>query len=148
MATANILTQAFPDFTAQPFFPGMQVGTAQAIVAAVVLSPLQSGMLCTVSKAAAYAITVPAPSAGNVGLSYRFVSLAVGVGVVTISAGVAASIVGTIINNTPNAIPCNGQTISMLAAGVLGDSVEVLYVSATLIHARCVTSNAAGITVA
>jgi hypothetical protein len=129
----------------------LSVGSSNTIATATTLLPSQSGQLFVVSQAAAYAITLPAPSAANVGLRYQLVVGTAGANNVTVTAG-AGAFVGTIVNGasgaTASTISSAGTTLTFATgAAVVGDHVELLYVSATLVLVKAFTSNAAGITI-
>lgn len=128
------------------------IGTAFAVNSATTLSAGQAGALVSVSQSAAYTVTCPLPSAAMVGARYRFVVVAAGVFNVGITCG-GNNIIGSIVNGangaTSSTVVCNGTTITLATgAAAIGDSVELTYISATQVHARCFTSAAAGITVA
>lgn len=129
------------------------LGTSVPIAASVAMTAAQAGALCPVTQGvAAVVITLPAPSAGMVGASYRFVIVAAGVANVTV-ASVGAVLFGTIINGatgaTASTILGSGTTITFTGGqSAVGDSLEVVYISATQIHVRGITSAATGMSVA
>jgi hypothetical protein len=142
MSAANFMTLC------PPAIPVVDAGTvvagaAAALGAAITLTPQQSGGYFVLSKAAAYTVTIPAPSAANVGLRYTFVSGAVQANTVAVTCGAAANI-GTII--TANSVgSAAGTNINFANPSVLGDSAEATYVSPTQIAWRCFSGVNGGI---
>jgi len=146
-------------------FATASVGRAQAltdnavvVTAATALTAAQSGSIIAVTQptapAVAYLITLPAPSVALVGVRYTlFLAVAAVALNVTISAGVANSLIGTIVNGatgaTASTVTAAGQTLTLAGgAAIVGDHIELLYATATQILVRAFTSAVAGITVA
>jgi hypothetical protein len=123
-----------------------QLSTAPVIAAAVTLTAADTDQIHPVNSAAGgYAITLPT-AANMVGLSFKFVHITDGAGVVTFSPG-AATLIGTIVEDD-SCVTAAGTTLSMAAASVIGDHVKFTGVSATQILVEAFTSANGGFTVA
>ena len=122
--------------------------TAGAITAATVLTASDmTGGVFSVSQAAAYDIDLPVAARGYHAIFYLTGPAANNV-TITVAAA-ASSFVGTIQNDVTSTIPATGATLTFATgASVLGDSIEVFGISATLYLVRASTSANGGITVA
>lgn len=123
--------------------------SAAAITAARTLTLADAGGVFSVSQAAAYDIDLPSPTSGP-GCRYTFYLTAPGANNVTITVlGGAATFVGTIVNDVTSVIPATGATLTFASgASVLGDSIEIVSISASLYLVRAVSSAASSITIA
>lgn len=126
---------------------GAMKAKGSAIAGATVLTTAQSGSYFTLSQVGAYAVTLPTPSTANIGLQYCFTVVGAAANSVTLSTG-GADLIGTIVNDVTSVLPCTGTTLTVVAStAALGDSIELHYVSATQVFARCVSSTNGGITI-
>lgn len=127
--------------------PRLQYGATAAIGGAVALTAAQSGGVFIVTNGGAYQITIPAPSAGNVGLRYLLIGAAGAAAIVNVSAGAGTPLTGTLVRgNVAVAFSAGAANVNFTATSAAGDSVELTYISATQIHVRGVSSNDAGLT--
>lgn len=122
--------------------------TAGAIAGATLLTGADSGGVFSVDQGSAYDIDLPVPL--GAGQRYTFYLTNPGANNVTITVlGGGATFVGTIINDVTSVIPATGATLTFATgASALGDSIEVVSISAALYLVRAVTSAAGGITIA
>lgn len=136
--TFNTAGQMFLD---GPTFP------TGVISGATVLTNANSGTMYAVQQGAgAFAITLPTPP--SVGVNYRFVLETAGAANITISNG-SAHFIGTIVNDVTSVLPATGTTLTFVGgSAAVGDSIEIMAITATRYSVRAVTSTPAGITVA
>lgn len=119
---------------------------AATISGATVLTNADSGTFYAVQQTSAYAITLPTPP--SVGTNYRFVIETAGAFNITISNG-SAHLIGTIVNDVTSVIPATGATLTFASgAAAVGDSIEIVAITATRYAVRAFTSTAGGITIA
>ena len=118
---------------------------AGAIAGLTGLTNADSGTWFSVDKTGGYAITLPTPPVA--GVNYKFAVTVDAAAAVTISNG-NAHLFGFIVNDVTSVIPATGTTLTIAAAGVVGDVVEIYGIDATHYLVKAYTSAAAGITVA
>ena len=94
------------------------------ITGALTLTPAQSGSVMVVSKAAAYTITLPAPSLASMGCEYTFFGGATVANEVKIDTGAANRAYGTISQDGDNVEITGGRTVSFAGGSDRGDYIH------------------------
>ena len=150
--TTSRIDATFANVNTQSIKPAQQ-----GINAATTLTVEASGNTIFFDATAAYAITIPVPSAAVAGMTLRLVkSSAAGGNAVTVS-NAAANLIGQITTRTTGAdtadIAAGGTsvapltTITFAAAATTGSFVDMVY-SANRIYCNAVSGGVAGITIA
>jgi hypothetical protein len=130
---------------------GLLVGTtsATAITAARTMLRADSGGVFSAAQSSAYTITAPTPggAASTGAIRYLFYLTAPGAFDISIVA-TGCTFVGTIVNDVTSVLPATGSTLKFASgAAALGDSIELIAISATIYLVRAVSSAAGGITI-
>lgn len=109
---------------AADYFVGTKVPVL-SVSAAATLTAAQSGSVILVAKAAAYTITLPAPTI--TGLRFKFIGGAVIANAVTIASPSANTVAGHWIGATPTlTATTNSTSIAFTATSVAGDVIEAV----------------------
>ncbi len=119
---------------------------ASSITGATVLTNADSGTFYSVQQTAgAYAITLPAPP--SPGTNYRFILDTAAAGNITISDG-SAHFIGNLLNDVVSILPATGTTLTYIGgSAAVGDTIEIIAISATRYAVRAITSTSGGITI-
>lgn len=143
IATAGSITFST---AGQMFLDGPTFPTG-VISGATVLTNANSGTMYAVQQGAGvFAITLPAPP--SPGVNYRFVLETAGAANITISDG-SAHFIGVLLNDVTSIVPCTGSTLTIVGgSAAVGDTIEIVAITATRYSVRAITSTAGGITIA
>ena len=126
----------------------VQAGQSSSMAAGttVTITALNSGTTYLINMTGVNAITLPAPAAG---LHFKFVVGTAGASVTTIIAATAGHLYGNIIEGTPDVDPIGAlDVVTIAAAAVVGDSVELHGIDSTHWLVLGLTSANNGITAA
>lgn len=115
-------------------FPPKVVELTEGVVNVITVS--QSGTVFTTIKSVDTQVEIPAPSAANVGVWYRFVCLSAVANIMPVATAAGTPIIGTVVNAGATAQGAGTISVRFLAAAVAGDSIDIYYASATRILAR------------